>query len=50
MDALVPKSTARAAVEAKDIQALMDSQPGGYHLQPWDWDYYSEQVRKAKND
>ena len=50
MDALVPKSTARAAVEAKDIQALMDSQPGGYHLQPWDWDYYSEQVRKAKYD
>jgi peptidyl-dipeptidase Dcp len=50
MDALVPKSTARAAVEAKDIQALMNSQPGGYQLQPWDWDYYSEQVRKAKYD
>ena len=50
MDALVPKSTARAAVEAKDIQSLMDLQPGGYQLQPWDWDYYSEQVRKAKYD
>src|SRR5579871_2445465 len=50
MDALVPKSTARAADEAKDIQALMNSQPGSYQLQPWDWDYYSEQVRKARYD
>ena len=50
LDALAPASTARAAAEAKDIQALIDSQKGGFTLEPWDWDYYSEQVRKAKYD
>ncbi len=50
MDALVPGTTARAAVEAKDIQAVIDSQKGGFTLQPWDWDFYSEQVRKARYD
>ncbi|HEY2545439.1 MAG TPA: M3 family metallopeptidase, partial [Candidatus Acidoferrum sp.] len=50
MDALVPGATARAAVEAKDIQSLIDQQKGGFTLQPWDWNFYSEQVRKAKYD
>jgi peptidyl-dipeptidase Dcp len=54
LDALVPASTARAAGEAKDIQALIDSQSdaqhGGFKLEPWDWEFYSEQVRKAKYD
>ena len=55
MDALVPGSTARAAVEAKDIQSVIDAktndaQKGGFQLQPWDWEFYSEQVRKARYD
>jgi peptidyl-dipeptidase Dcp len=50
MDALVPGATARAASEAGDIQSLIDSQNGGFKLQPWDWNFYSEQVRKAKYD
>jgi len=50
MDELVPGSTARAMVEAKDIQALIDAQKGGFTLQPWDWDFYAQQVRKAKYD
>jgi len=50
MDALVPAATARAASEALDIQAVIDQQQGGFKLQPWDWDFYSEQVRKAKYD
>jgi peptidyl-dipeptidase Dcp len=56
MDALVPASTARAVAEGKDIQAVIDSQAagaaqkGGFQLQPWDWEFYSEQVRKAKYD
>ena len=50
MDALVPASTARANREAADIQFVIDSQKGGFALQPWDWDFYSEQVRKAKYD
>ncbi len=50
IDALVPAATARAASEAKDIQALIDSQHGGFTLEPWDWEFYAEQVRKAKYD
>jgi len=50
MDALVPAATAKAASEAADIQAVIDRQKGGFKVQPWDWDFYSEQVRKAKYD
>jgi peptidyl-dipeptidase Dcp len=50
MDALVPASTAKAAGEAKDIQDVIDAQKGGFQVQPWDWDFYAEQVRKAKYD
>jgi peptidyl-dipeptidase Dcp len=50
MDALVPAATAHAEREAKDIQDVIDSQKGGFALQPWDWNFYSEQVRKAKYD
>jgi len=50
MDALVPGATAKAANEGKDIQDVIDAQKGGFTLQPWDWDFYSEQVRKAKYD
>ena len=50
MDALVPGTTARAAAEAKDIQAMIDRQKGGFQLQPWDWEIYAEQVRKEKYD
>ncbi len=40
----------RAKEEAKEIQKLIDGQQGGFKLEPWDWNYYSEQVRKAKYD
>jgi peptidyl-dipeptidase Dcp len=50
VDALVPAATAKAASEAKEIQALIDAQHGGFTLEPWDWEFYSEQVRKAKYD
>ena len=50
MDAIVPAATAKAAREAKDIQAVIDAQQGGFQLQPWDWNFYAEQVRKARYD
>ncbi len=50
MDALVPVATAKAASEGKDIQAAIDSQGGGFALEPWDWDFYAERVRKSKFD
>ncbi|HXA36322.1 MAG TPA: peptidyl-dipeptidase Dcp [Steroidobacteraceae bacterium] len=50
MDALIPVATAKAASEAADIQAVIDAQNGGFALQPWEWSFYAEQVRKAKYD
>jgi peptidyl-dipeptidase Dcp len=47
---LVPAATAKAKSEATDIQAVIDQQKGGFKLQPWDWDFYAEQVRKQKYD
>jgi peptidyl-dipeptidase Dcp len=50
VDDLVRPATAKARAEAADIQALIDRQRGGFQLQPWDWDFYAAQVRKAKFD
>ena len=50
MGKIGPAAAARAATEAKDIQTVIDQQKGGFQLQPWDWEIYSEQVRKAKYD
>lgn len=36
--------------ESNEIQALIDQQKGGFTVEPWDWNFYSEQVRKAKYD
>jgi peptidyl-dipeptidase Dcp len=47
---LAPAATSRARAEAADMQKLIDAQGGGFKLQPWDWQYYAEQVRKAKYD
>ena len=38
----------KAKGEAAEIQKLIDAQKGGFKLEPWDWDFYAEQVRKAK--
>jgi peptidyl-dipeptidase Dcp len=45
---MVPAITSKAAGEAKAMQALVDRQKGGFTLEPWDWQYYAEQVRKAQ--
>ncbi len=50
LNALVPAATGKAQSEAADIQHLIDAQGGGFKLEPWDWEFYSEQVRKAKFD
>jgi peptidyl-dipeptidase Dcp len=50
MDQLATAAVARDSAEARDIQAVIDQQKGGFQLQPWDWEFYSEQVRKAKYD
>ena len=50
MHQLVTPATDRARAEAADIQAVIDQQHGDFKLQPWDWNYYAEQVRKARFD
>lgn len=47
---LTPAATAKARKEAAEIQAVIDQQKGGFQVQPWDWNFYAEQVRKAKYD
>jgi peptidyl-dipeptidase Dcp len=43
-------AVAKAKIEAKEIQDLINVQKGAFTLEPWDWNFYSEQVRKAKYD
>ena len=43
-------SLAQAKVEAAELQKLMDQEGKGEKLEPWDWWYYAEKLRKAKYD
>jgi peptidyl-dipeptidase Dcp len=45
---LVPATAAKAASEAKLIQAAIDKDGKHFKLAPWDWERYSEKVRQAK--
>jgi len=47
---LVPATAAKAADEGKEIQAMIDKSGKHFDLKPWDWEMYSEKVRKAKYD
>lgn len=47
---LVPAAAEKANNEAAKMQALVDKNGGGFKLQPWDWQYYAEKVRKAEYD
>ncbi|MCL1528909.1 M3 family metallopeptidase [Xanthomonas nasturtii] len=46
----VPAAAAKARREAAEIQKVIDAQKGGFKLAASDWDFYAEQVRKAKYD
>ena len=50
MTDLVPAATKKTASEAAAMQTLIDKETGGFRLEPWDWQYYAEQVRKAEYD
>ena len=50
LDGLAPAAANNAKKEAEKLQALVDRQKGGFSLEPWDWAFYSEQVRKATFD
>jgi peptidyl-dipeptidase Dcp len=48
LGAIAPRAVANARREGADIQAVIDAQRGDFELQAWDWDFYAEQVRKAR--
>ncbi len=50
MGKLAPAVVAQAKREAKDIQAQIKADGKDFDVQPWDWSYYAEKVRKAKYD
>lgn len=43
-------AVAKARKEALALQELIDQQKGGFKLEPWDWNFYAEQLRKAQYD
>jgi peptidyl-dipeptidase Dcp len=43
-------ATVRVAEEVAEMQALVDAANGGFSIEPWDYRYYAEKVRKAKYD
>ncbi len=46
----VPAATTKARGELADIQQVIDAQKGGFTATASDWDFYAEQVRKARFD
>ncbi len=55
LDQLAPPAVARAEAEARDRQQTIDGDQKklgkpSFKLEPWDWEYYGEQVRKARYD
>ena len=52
---LAPAALARAQQDAADMQQLIDAEAAANHtapfaLAPWDWPFYSEQLRRARFD
>ncbi len=39
-----------AKQEAADIQTMINKEDGNFTLEPWDWWYYSEKIRKERYD
>lgn len=45
-----PAAVARVRQEVADMQAVADQEGAGLKIEPWDYRFYSEKVRKAKYD
>ena len=50
MLAVWPKAVARVKEEVADMQAVADREGANIKIEPWDYRYYSEKVRKEKYD
>ncbi|WP_105036582.1 M3 family metallopeptidase [Cryobacterium aureum] len=47
---LAPAAARNARAEQADLQAVIDTEGGGFELAAWDWAFYTEKVRRAKYD
>jgi peptidyl-dipeptidase Dcp len=50
MEAVWPPAVARVREEVADMQKIADAGKAGIRIEPWDYRYYAEKVRKAKYD
>ena len=48
MEGLVPALAAQQGREVADINAMIRKTGGKFTVQPWDWDFYADKVRKQK--
>jgi peptidyl-dipeptidase Dcp len=45
---MAPKVVANVKKEAEKIQAMMKSEGADFAIEPWDWEYYAEKVRRQE--
>ncbi|UTW63110.1 M3 family metallopeptidase [bacterium SCSIO 12741] len=50
MEAVWPAAIARVAEEVEEMQAIADANGDNITIEPWDYRFYAEKVRKAKYD
>ena len=50
LEQLWKPSVAMAKRETASLQAMIDTEKGGFKLEPWDWWYYTNKVKKATFD
>ena len=50
MEKVWPKAVARVREEVADMQRIADAEGAKITIEPWDYRYYGEKVRKAKYD
>lgn len=50
MEGIWPAAVARVKEEVRDMQALADKEGAGIKIEPWDYRFYMEKVRKERYD
>jgi len=50
MEAVWTPAIEQVAKDVADMQAIVDAEGGGFKIEPWDYRFYAEKVRKAKYD
>jgi peptidyl-dipeptidase Dcp len=50
MEKMMPPALKRAIGEVAEMQKVISAEGGKFKLEPWDWWFYAEKVRKAQYD